>query len=90
MPGGTILVVDDEADVREAIRETLEYDGYMAVEAANGLEALQYLRNHPAPCLVLLDLMMPVMSGFDFLHEVSRDATLRSISILIVSAAAKA
>jgi CheY-like chemotaxis protein len=89
VPDRTILVVDDDRDVRESLREILEYEGYKAVEAANGQEALDYLRTNPAPCLVLLDLMMPVMNGYDFLRTVSHDPALRSVSILVVSAAAR-
>lgn len=85
----TILVVDDDPDVREALRETLEYEGYVAVEAANGQEALDWVRSNGAPCLVLLDLMMPVLNGHQFLEAVGRDRTLEPVSVLILSAAAK-
>jgi CheY-like chemotaxis protein len=84
---GTILVVDDEKAVRETIREVLEDEGYAVAEAANGQEALDYLRQDPRVCLILLDLMMPVMSGFDFLDVVKNDPVLKSVSILVVSAA---
>jgi CheY-like chemotaxis protein len=85
----TILVVDDEKTVRETVREVLEDEGYAVVEAANGQEALSYLQRGPKPCLVLLDLMMPVMSGFDFLDVVKNDPVLKSTSILLVSAASR-
>lgn len=85
----TVLVVEDEADVREALREIIEYEGFQVVEAANGKEALDYLRKNTAPCLVLLDLMMPVMNGFDFLAAVKREPTLHQVSVLILSAAAR-
>lgn len=88
MPG-TILVVEDEASLRETVREVLEDEGYSVAEASNGQEALDYLRGNPAPCLVLLDLMMPVMSGFDFLKAVKDDPELKTLPVLIVSAAAK-
>jgi CheY-like chemotaxis protein len=84
-----ILIVEDDADVREAIRETVEFEGYRAVEAANGREALEYLSKNPAPCIVLLDLMMPVMNGFEFLQAVRNDPKLRSVSILVLSAATR-
>lgn len=89
MNHGPILVVDDEPDVRDALKDALEYEGYKTVGAANGQEALEYLRQNPAPCLVLLDLMMPVMNGYDFLESVRNDPRLRAVSILIVSAAAR-
>jgi CheY-like chemotaxis protein len=85
----TILIVEDEASVRKTLREVLEDEGYPVAEASNGQEGLEYLRKNPAPCLVLLDLMMPVMSGFEFLEAVKRDVTLRAVSVLIVSAAAR-
>ena len=85
----TILVVDDEQEIRETLTEALEYEGYTVAAAANGQEALDYLRANPAPCLVLLDLMMPVMNGYDCLRAVSSDPALRSVSVLIVSAAAR-
>jgi CheY-like chemotaxis protein len=89
MPGGTILVVDDDADVRETLAETLAFEGYTTEQAANGQEALDYLRNNPAPCLVLLDLMMPVMNGYDFLNAIRSEPALSSVSVFIVSAAAR-
>jgi CheY-like chemotaxis protein len=85
-----ILLVEDEAAIRQSMREVLEDEGYPVAEAANGQEALDFLRSHETvPCLVLLDLMMPVMSGFDFLDIVKDDPALSAVSILIVSAAAK-
>jgi two-component system, chemotaxis family, chemotaxis protein CheY len=84
-----VLVVEDDPDVREAIREIVEYEGYEVAEASNGKEALEYLRVRPGPCLVLLDLMMPVMNGFDFLDAVARDPKLASLHVVILSAAAR-
>lgn len=81
-----VLVVEDDEDVRLAVCEALEDEGYAAAQAENGLAALEYLRQHQVPCLVLLDMMMPVMSGYDFLAEVRSDPQLRDVSVLIVSA----
>ncbi len=62
-----ILVVDDDADIRYALVEALEGEGYGALSAANGLEALEVLRILPKPpSVILLDLMMPVMDGWQF------------------------
>lgn len=60
-----ILVADDEADIRALLRILLEKDGYRVLEAADGLEALQALRDHPEVSLILLDIMMPRLDGFE-------------------------
>lgn len=60
-----ILVADDEADIRALLRILLEKDGYRVLEAADGLEALQALRDHPEVSLILLDIMMPHLDGFE-------------------------
>ncbi|HZV00494.1 MAG TPA: response regulator [Planctomycetota bacterium] len=85
----TILIVEDEAEVRETMRDVLADEGYSVAEASNGREALDWLREHSAPCLVLLDLMMPVMSGREFLDAVKGDPSLRDVSVLVVSAMAR-
>jgi CheY-like chemotaxis protein len=83
----SILVVDDDAAVREALTQLLELEGYRVTPAANGLEALNLLRNKQAASLVLLDLMMPVMDGWAFLAERARDPTLAAIPVIVISAA---
>jgi PAS domain S-box-containing protein len=80
-----VLVVDDDTDVREALGEALQQEGYEVAAAANGAAALEYLRSHPAPSLVLLDLSMPVMDGWGFLTERNQDPDLRSIPVIVVS-----
>ena len=60
-----ILVADDEADIRALLRILLEKDGYRVLEAADGLEALQALRDHSEVSLILLDIMMPHLDGFE-------------------------
>ena len=60
-----VLVVEDDADVRDMLRTILETEGYETVVAANGAEALEAMHSH-TPCVVLLDLMMPVMDGWTF------------------------
>lgn len=86
----TILVVEDDADLREALCRVLEEEGYRAVGRANGREALDYLRGEPAPCLVLLDLLMPVMSGWEFREEQMKDPRLSAIPVIVLSAHVKA
>ncbi|HEY6908556.1 MAG TPA: response regulator [Myxococcales bacterium] len=81
-----ILVIDDDEDIREALRDVLTEDGYRVDLAENGKEALAFMRRRGRPDLVLLDLMMPVMNGWEFLHEKSRDDDLNAVPVLVVSA----
>jgi len=82
-----VMIVDDDRDVRESLAEVLEDHGYRSVAAANGQEALDRLRSVPnRPCLILLDLMMPVMDGRQFRAQQRVDERLGSIPILIFSA----
>jgi CheY-like chemotaxis protein len=84
-----ILLVDDDADIREAMQMTLEllldYRPHEVITASNGAEALDELRRGP-PDLVLLDLMMPIMSGSELLEVMRRDESLRDVPVVIVSA----
>ena len=63
-----VLIVEDDSDIAEILRLYLEGAGYMVLTAANGAEGLEVLRTHDVSC-ILLDLMMPVMNGFDFLKQ---------------------
>ncbi len=79
------LVVDDKSENREVLRRALENEGWQVSEAENGRVALQRVADH-APALILLDLMMPVMDGFDFVMEMrNRDAS-RAVPIVVVTA----
>jgi signal transduction histidine kinase/DNA-binding response OmpR family regulator len=80
-----VLVVDDDPDVRELFRRTLALDGISIVEAANGAEALTQLRQQK-PSLILLDLMMPVMDGFEFIAEFNLHAQWRDIPVIVITA----
>lgn len=84
----SILVVEDDEDIRDALVELLEGEGYTALPASNGKEALEQLSTVKKPCLVLLDMMMPIMNGREFLDVVMKDANLAPIPVLIVSAIA--
>ncbi len=86
MPPSDILVVDDDADIRQALRDALEFEGYGVSTAANGREAWESLQSSPAPALVLLDLMMPVMNGAEFLALLRADARLRTLPVILVTA----
>ncbi|WP_433935832.1 response regulator [Sorangium cellulosum] len=86
-PCKRILIVDDDAAIRRTLSELLEEEGYSVASVANGLEALAYLRGDPSSiALVLLDLMMPVMDGFQFRAEQKRDPALASMPIVVMTA----
>jgi CheY-like chemotaxis protein len=83
-----VLVVDDDASIRETLADLLGDEGYQVTTATNGAEALTLLRP-PAelrPCVILLDLMMPIMSGQEFYAEQQRDPALAAIPIVVISA----
>jgi CheY-like chemotaxis protein len=83
-----LLVVDDDYELRSSLKELLEIEGYQVREAANGLEALGCLDGAGfRPCVILLDLRMPCMNGFQFYAELQRHPEWSSIPILIISAA---
>jgi CheY-like chemotaxis protein len=81
-----VLVVDDDDEIRETMIDVLEQLGHTPEGAANGLEALQKARRGPPPCLVLLDLMMPVMDGRSFLEAQLHDPTISDVPVLLISA----
>jgi len=81
-----ILLVEDDLNVRAALRAVLESEGYEVAESGNGTEALATLRVGPRPALILLDLMMPGMNGWQFMDEVRVYPDLRQIPIIVVSA----
>lgn len=86
-PLAPVLVVDDNSEVRQAFAALLEEEGYSVAEATDGLAALRLLRaGEVQPCLILLDLMMPRMNGWDFRAEQTRDERLAAIPVLVVSA----
>jgi CheY-like chemotaxis protein len=80
-----VLVVDDDVDIRESIGEVLEESGYSVALAANGREALAALEAAP-PSAVLLDLMMPVMDGWELMDELRRSGRHAALPVIVVSA----
>ena len=84
--GKSILIVEDERDVRESLAVFLEGEGYRVVEAEDGQEALRCLRSSTDICLILLDLFMPVMNGWAFRDEQLRDPRLAPIPVVVISA----
>ncbi len=84
-----ILLVDDDAGSRDALAKLLRGEGFAVVAVDGGVAAMESLRRPPLPRLIVLDLMMPDMDGWDFRHEQKRDAELARIPVIAVSAAGK-
>ena len=83
----TVLVVDDDQDVREMLCDVLIGEGFAVASARNGMEALATLLAHEGPvCLILLDVMMPVMSGVEFRERQRSDPHLAGIPVAVMSA----
>ncbi len=83
----SVLVVDDDKDIREIICDVLNDEGYRTVAAADGEEALELLRHGGPYCLVLLDLMMPVKDGWTFRQEQQADPAIADVPVFVVTAA---
>jgi CheY-like chemotaxis protein len=85
--GATILIVDDDDDIRESVADALDDAGYRVASAANGIEALTLLREqHLRPDAILLDVMMPGMDGMAFRAEQRSDLELAHIPVILFSA----
>ena len=82
-----VLLIEDDADIRDLLRQSLEGDGFAVAPAANDREALEMLRKGLRPAAILLDLMMPVMDGWGFRYEQLKDPELRHIPVVVASAA---
>lgn len=80
-----VLVVDDDDDVREILRLQLEAAGYRTRGASNGAEALEEVARE-RPALVLLDMMMPVMTGAEFVARIQDDERLRELPVVVITA----
>ncbi|MBZ5536237.1 MAG: response regulator [Acidobacteriia bacterium] len=83
-----ILIIDDNPAVRDVLGEVLRGAGYEVSTAANGAEALTHMRTKGAPSLILLDLMMPVMNGWEFRSEQLKDPSLRAVPTIILTTVA--
>ena len=81
-----VLIVDDDPDIRDAVGECLRYEGYDVHSAADGRDALDRLEYGLRPDVILLDLMMPVLNGFDVLEALKSRPEWKSIPVVIVSA----
>jgi CheY-like chemotaxis protein len=81
-----VLVVDDDDDCRDVVSLLLRSHGFQVWTAGNGREALELLRQVPTPLVIVLDLMMPVMDGFEMLAIMRHDPSLATIPVVVVSA----
>ena len=84
----SILIVDDDDSIRQTLRLALEYEGYHVSTAENGRDAISKLDVAPYPSLILLDLMMPVLSGWQLRERMLLDARLRHVPVIVMSATA--
>jgi CheY-like chemotaxis protein len=82
----TVLIVEDDEAIRETMQLALEMRGYEVITAGNGKEGIDALAARPRPCLILLDLMMPVMDGWGFVTAIERDPRLGCIPVVVVTA----
>lgn len=87
----TVLLIEDDRSIRETMQELLEDEGYAVVTALNGAEGLRQLKKMKHSCLVLLDLLMPVMDGNQFLKELDEGHghVIAAISVVVMSAASE-
>jgi CheY-like chemotaxis protein len=85
MPKGTVLLIEDNKDILDATRLLLELEGFKVIFAENGFRALERLAVH-RPDVILTDLMMPEMTGLEFIHEVRRIPDYDTIPIIAISA----
>jgi two-component system response regulator MprA len=83
----TVLVVEDDKELREALSEALELNGYSVVTAAEGHAALEAIERIDHLCLVLLDLLMPGMNGWDFLTKMRARSKFATIPVVVHSSA---
>ena len=83
--GGSVMVVEDDEDIRADLMTILRVKGFSVTEAVNGKDAITQLRGGARPCLIVLDLMMPVMNGWELRAAMLDDAALAAIPVVVVS-----
>jgi CheY-like chemotaxis protein len=81
-----VLIVEDDEDLRDMMAQLLTIEGYDAATVANGREALEYLHTSAPPHVILLDLMMPVMDGWEFRRQQQADPDLARVPVIVLSA----
>jgi DNA-binding response OmpR family regulator len=82
----TVLLVEDDADIRDIVQDVLEAEGYDVIPASHGRQALEFLKVASPPALVILDLKVPLVSGRSVLEMMRNDHTLSSVPIVVMSA----
>jgi CheY-like chemotaxis protein len=82
----TILLIEDDPDLADVLAEVLRMERYCVLHAADGVAALKLLARNEVPDLILLDLMMPNMNGWEFREAQLRDARLAKIPVAVLSA----
>jgi CheY-like chemotaxis protein len=82
----TVMIVDDDADIRDGLADLLSDEGFQVQTAANGLEALHALRRGELPRVILLDLMMPFMDGYQFLAARREEPSLQEVRVALITA----
>jgi len=81
-----VLIIEDDDGAREALSDCLEMEGFSVASARNGKEALDYLHHAPPPQVILLDLFMPVMTGWEFRDAQKKEAAIADIPVVVVTA----
>jgi CheY-like chemotaxis protein len=81
-----VLIVEDDVELRDMMAQLLTLEGFVATTVANGREALEYLRRGDRPDIILLDLMMPVMDGWEFRRKQQSDPALATVPVVVLSA----
>jgi CheY-like chemotaxis protein len=81
-----LLIVEDDDAARTALGDIFDYEGYPVALCSNGQDALDYLHSRPLPLLIILDLQMPVMNGWQFCRERSKEAALAAVPVVVISA----
>jgi CheY-like chemotaxis protein len=78
-----VMIVDDEPDIRESLQEFFEDEGYVVSTAENGAQALALLNDESLPCVVILDLMMPIVGGGEVYARMQQDPRLARVPVVV-------